>query len=108
MKYMEIILEHGSTEDNGLNFDISQKKHVEPSDNQEEEGSSDSSNFPKRMTIKTKCKNKKNMQKIIDHRESELPHSSDSENEINKQKNLNSDDSQEHELSFSEIVLMII
>jgi len=53
MKYMEIILEHGSTEDDGLNLDISQKKHVKPSDNQEEENSFNSSNFSKKITTKT-------------------------------------------------------
>lgn len=60
MRYMEIILEHGSTKNDGLNFDISQKKHVvEPSNNQEEENSSRSSNFSKKITTKLNVKIKK-------------------------------------------------
>lgn len=110
MKYMDIILEHGSTEDDGLNsIEISPKKIVQPSDNREEENtsnssdSSDSSDSSKRMITKTKYRsNQKNMRKGINRGESEFSHSSGSENEISKRRNLNFDDSQEHDSRSSE------
>jgi len=103
MKYMTIILEHGSTEDDELNsIEISQKKIVEPSDNQEEENTSDSSNSSKRTITKDLCRSQKKMRKDINRRESEFSHSSDSDNEMSMRKKLNFDNSQEYDSSSSE------
>lgn len=101
MKYMDIILEHGSTEDDGLDsIEMSQKKIVELFDNREE-NASDSSNSSKRMIIKTERRSQKNMRESINREESECSYSSSSENEISKKRNLNFDDSRERNSSSS-------
>lgn len=97
MKYMDIILEHGSTEADGLDsIEMSQKKIVELFDNREE-NASDSSNSSKRMINKTKYRSQKNMRESINREESECSYSSNSENEkkSSKKRNLNFDDSRE-------------
>ncbi|KAM0732804.1 hypothetical protein ACS0PU_000965 [Formica fusca] len=103
MKYMDIILEHGSTEDDGLDsIEMSQKKIVELFDNREE-NASDSSNSSKRMINKTKYRSQKNMRESINREESECSCSSNSENEkkSSKKRNLNFDDSRERNSSSS-------
>lgn len=92
---MDIILEHGSTEDNGLNvIDILQKKIFES--DEKEENISDSSDSSKRIITKTK---RKNQNKKLRKRngQSEFSHSSDSEN-----KRTNRHDFQEQDSSSSE------
>lgn len=95
---MDIILEHGSTEDDELKSTEVSQKIVEPIDNQEENtsDSSDSSNSSK-MLIKTKCNSQKDMRKDINREEADSSYSSDSENEIKKQKNKNFDYSEEYD-----------
>lgn len=101
MKYMDIILEHGSTEDDGLDsIEMSQKKIVELFDNRGE-NASDSSNSSKRMIIKTERRSQKNMRESINREESECSYSSSSENELSKKRNLNFDDSRKRNSSSS-------
>jgi len=87
-------LEHGSTEDDELNsIEISPKKIIEPSDNQEEENTSNSSNSSKRTITKDLYRSQKKMRKDINRRGSEFSHSSDSDNEMSIRKKLNFDNS---------------